>query len=247
MTKSPTVITILMGLALTGAAFAQTPLIPPPVNAGCPVVPSISAGFTPTITQSSRIRAFNPDPDGRVKSLYLSNGSVVDLSPDLGLAGSSLKKGERVSVSGARSSILGQTVIAASSVTVGGQTFASRPGALMAGGTNMPPPPPRNANMPPPPPGDNEPGRRPGGPELAMRGPHGLDAREPGPQDEPGGDPALSRPAPRGPGQEPPLPPHGNPAVAPPAASPRDKGQPAAQTPAPDQGPPASTSGAVSR
>ncbi len=35
------------------------------------------------VTQSSRIRAFNPAPDGQIRSLYLSNGDVVNLSPGL--------------------------------------------------------------------------------------------------------------------------------------------------------------------
>src|SRR5258708_28771128 len=79
--------TFTIGLALSASAFAQSPLPGPPSlpgAAGSPPMPMGSASSQlPFVTQSSPIRPFNAGPDRKVHSLYLRNGSVVVVSPDL--------------------------------------------------------------------------------------------------------------------------------------------------------------------
>lgn len=82
--------TTVLGLAFGSVAFAQSPVptppTPPAVPLGAPAAPLPAPPQFPLITQSSRIRAFNPGPGGEVRNLYLQNGSVVDLAPGLGRA-----------------------------------------------------------------------------------------------------------------------------------------------------------------
>jgi hypothetical protein len=151
-----------IGLALGSVAFAQSP---PP--GGAPVAPP------PTfITQSSRVRAFNPGPGGEVRSLYLQNGSVINVTPGLGgQLGPAVHKGAKITVTGTQLEINGQSVVEAASIRLNDQTFAAnlasaapatpptvpvqskgRPSASAP--CEMPPdaPPPPDWDGPPPPP-----------------------------------------------------------------------------------------------
>lgn len=161
MNISSTLRVTALGLVLSSRVFAQNPppipLPTPPNTLGATPTPS---GFTSPlrrVTQSSRIRAFNAGPDGEVRSLYLQNGSVVDVTPDLGRQlGLSVRRGERITVSGAKSEIDGQSLLEASSIRLNDQTFSSnalplgapRLGALAEG---VPPPPPGTPKEPLPP------------------------------------------------------------------------------------------------
>lgn len=134
---------IALGLALTSVAFAQTsPPTPPtpPADApqSLPVAPAATSQV-PIVTQSSRVRAFNPGPGGEVRSLYLQNGSVVDVTPALGgQLGAAVRKGEKITVTGTQSEINGQSLLEAASIRLNDQTFSanmppgipSGPGAL---------------------------------------------------------------------------------------------------------------------
>jgi hypothetical protein len=77
-----------LGLALSSVAFAQSPIPTPPAPLAVPPDRAAASPATPpqlpVITKSSRVRAFNAGPSGEVRSLYLQNGSVVDLAPGLG-------------------------------------------------------------------------------------------------------------------------------------------------------------------
>jgi hypothetical protein len=163
-----------IGLALSSAAFAQIPPpAPPPPPAGATV--STPAAPKPAfITQSSRVRAFNPGPGGEVRSLYLQNGSVIDVTPGLGgLVGPAVRKGAKITVTGTQSEINGQSVVEAASIRLNDQTFAANsPSAAPATPPNAPaprrknkatasapcevppdaPPPPPDWGGPPPPP-----------------------------------------------------------------------------------------------
>ena len=237
MTKSLSLSTVLVGLALSGTALAQ---VPPSAGATNQTMPPPPPSVAYAVTQSSRIRAFNPGADGQVKSLYLSNGSVVDLPPDMGPLGTQIKNGERVSVSGLRSNVSGQTILAANSVTVNGQTFVSRPGLVPIAGANMLPPPP------PPPGAPNGPPHR-GARDMARLGPQvpgtrdaadsGLAPADPRPSDAP--------PPPRDPRADradgvppPPLPENVNRPAAPPPPPPGPDGSAQPNTPAPPAGRP---------
>jgi hypothetical protein len=140
-----------LGLAFSYVAFAQSPppAAPPPppdAPASMPAAPGPSSQL-PVVTQSSRIRAFNAGPGGEVRSVYLQNGSVVDLTPALGgqlrLA---VRKGEKIIVTGTKSEINGQSLVEAASVRLNNQTFSANvpsatppaPGALAE---NAAPPP----------------------------------------------------------------------------------------------------------
>jgi hypothetical protein len=79
MNSSVSITTFVIGLAVGASALAQTP----PAG-GPPPIPSSPVSSGSLATQSSTIRAFNPGPNGEPRSLYLANGSVVDLPPDLG-------------------------------------------------------------------------------------------------------------------------------------------------------------------
>lgn len=232
MTKSLSLSTFLMGLALSGTALAQ---VPPSAGATNLTLPPPPPSVASTVTQSSRIRAFHPGQDGQVKSLYLSNGSVVDLPPDMGPLGTQIKKGERISVSGLRSNVNGQTILAANSVTVNGQTFVSRPRLVPVAGANMLPPPP------PPPGAPNGPPRR-GARDMARLGPQG-----PGPRDAAGAGPRPgdAPPPPRDPRADhpngvtpPPLPNNGSRPTAPPPPPPNPDGSAQHNTPASPAGRP---------
>jgi hypothetical protein len=77
--------TFTIGLALSASAIAQSPpagLPAIPVRTGSVQVPLPGSpdAQLPIVTQSSRIRAFNVAPNGEVDSLYLQNGSVVDVT-----------------------------------------------------------------------------------------------------------------------------------------------------------------------
>jgi hypothetical protein len=93
-----------LGLAFNSVALAQSPPAAPPGPSadGPPSVPAAPAASpqVPVVTQSSRVRAFNPGPGGEVRSLYLQNGSVVDVTPALGgQLGAAVRKGERIRAS----------------------------------------------------------------------------------------------------------------------------------------------------
>ena len=147
-----------LGLAFSSVAFAQnsplaTPPNPPATQAPMPAAPRASIQL-PVVTQSSRIRAFNAGPAGEVRSLYLQNGSVVDLTPALGgQLGPAVRKGDNITVTGTKSEINGQSLVEAASVQVNDQTFSANafstnppgPGALAEGSA----PPPPTAQAPP--------------------------------------------------------------------------------------------------
>ncbi len=150
-----------LGLALTSVAFAQTPPPSPPTPPadGPPSLPVASAAASqlPIVTQSSRVRAFNPGPSGEVRSLYLQNGSVVDVTPSLGgQLGAAVRKGEKITVTGTQSEINGQSLLEAASIRVNDKTFSanaplaipSGPGILAEAAV---PPPPGASQAPPPP------------------------------------------------------------------------------------------------
>jgi hypothetical protein len=137
------------GLALSSVAFAQSPPpAPPPPPAGAtdstPVAPQLAF-----VTQSSRVRAFNPGPGGEVRSLYLQNGSVIDVTPGLGgQLGPAVRKGEKITVTGTQAEINGQSVVEAASIRLNDQTFAANsPSAVpVTPPPGAPPPPPAPAS-----------------------------------------------------------------------------------------------------
>jgi hypothetical protein len=206
-----------LGFAFSSVAFAQSPPPPPPPTfpdapASMPAAPGASSQL-PVVTQSSRIRAFNAGPGGEVRSLYLQNGSVVDLTPALGgqlrLAD---RKGEKIIVTGTKSEINGQSLVEAASVRLNDQTFSANvpsatppgPGALAENGA----PPPLGAPQAPSP--APSPRRRN---KAAAPAPCGVSADAPPPPPDFGGPP----PPPDG--MAPPPPPDG---MAPPPPPPQD-------------------------
>jgi hypothetical protein len=144
-----------LGLALSSMAFAQSPAPAPPTPASPPpdaaAVLAATTQQLPMVTESSRVRAFNAGPGGEVRSLYLQNGSVVDLEPGLGgQVGPAVRKGGKITVTGTKSEINGQSLVEAASVQLNDQTFsasAPAPGPLADGAA----PPPPGAPQPPPP------------------------------------------------------------------------------------------------
>jgi hypothetical protein len=149
-----------LGLAFSSLAFAQRPPVaPPPMPPDAPAIIPTATGSSsqlPVVTQSSRVRALNAGPGGKVRSLYLQNGSVVDLTPALGgQLGLAVRKGEKITVTGTKSEINGQSLVEAASVQVNDQTFSANapsaippgPGALAEGAA---PPPPGAPQAPPP-------------------------------------------------------------------------------------------------
>jgi hypothetical protein len=134
-----------LGLAFSSVAFAQNQVPTPPAPLAVP--PDATATTPqqlPIVTQSSRVRAFNAGPSGEVRSLYLQNGSVVDLAPGLGgQIGPAVRKGEKITVIGTRSEINGQSLVEAASVRLNDQTFSA----------NAPAPGPLDEGVAPPPPG----------------------------------------------------------------------------------------------
>jgi hypothetical protein len=149
-----------LGLAFSSVALPQSPppAPPSPPADGSPSVPSapVSSSQLPVVTQSSRVRAFNAGPSGEVRSLYLQNGSVVDVTPALGgQLGAAVRKGERITVTGTKSEINGQSLLEAASIRLNDQTFsaiaplAARPGPGAVAQGAVPPPPgpsPRRKN-----------------------------------------------------------------------------------------------------
>jgi hypothetical protein len=205
-----------LGLAFSAVALAQSPPPTPPAD-GPPTVPATPAASTqlPVVTQSSRIRAFNPGPVGEVRSLYLQNGSVVDVTPALGgQLGAAVRKGERITVTGTKLEINGQSLLEAASVRLNEQTFSANapsaapqgPGALAEGAV---PPPPGTPQAPPP---ASSPRRRN---KAAAPAPCGMSADAPPPPPDFGGPPP---PPPDG-IDPPPPPPDG---MAPPPPPPQD-------------------------
>ena len=151
-----------LGLAFSSVALAQSPppAPPSPPAEGPPSVPAAPAASTqlPLVTQTSRIRAFNAGPGGEARSLYLQNGSVVDLTPALGgQLGAAVRKGERITVTGTKSEINGQSILAAGSIRLNDQTFSVNTPSSVPHGTGAVaegavPPPPGTAQATPPPP-----------------------------------------------------------------------------------------------
>jgi hypothetical protein len=214
-----------LGLAFGSVAFAQSPAPAPPIPpAGAPPnIPAAPPAFSqlPVVTQSSRIRAFNAGPGGEVRSLYLQNGSVVDVTPALGgELGAAVRKGKKITVTGTKSEINGQSLLEAASIQLNDQTFSANassslppaPGALAQGavpptlGTPqapLPAPSPRRRN------------------KAAAPAPCGVSVDEPPPPDFGGPPPPPDGMAPPPPpdGMAPPPPPDG---MAPPPPPPQD-------------------------
>lgn len=213
-----------LGLALSSVAFAQSPV---PAPSAPPVVPpraiaarSPSPEQFPLVTESSRVRAFNAGPGGEVRSLYLQNGSVVDVEPGLGgQLGPAVYKGEKITVIGKKSQINGQSLVEAASVRLNGQMFSSNvaPGPAVVAEGVAPPPPGAPQALPAPAPRRRN---RAAAPALcgvtanAPLPPEGLD----GPPPPPPGFEAGPPPPPVG-GAPPPPPPDG---MAPPPPPPQD-------------------------
>ena len=141
-----------LGLVLSSVAFAQSPTPESPTPPSIP--PAAAPASTPQqlsmVTEFSRVRAFNAGPGGEVRSLYLQNGRVVDLAPGIrGQLGAAVRKGEKITVTGTKSEINGQSLVEAASVRLNDQTFStsgSAPGPLADGVA----PPPPGAPQPPP-------------------------------------------------------------------------------------------------
>ncbi len=228
--------TVIVGLALSASAFAQTP--PPPRDGAAPLPATGKAGqpipgmlgTASVVTQRSRVRAFNPGPDGQVRSLFLTNGSVVDLSPDLGRQlGATIRKGARVSVNGTRSNVNGQTLLSATRLTIDSHTFVAQP--AMGG-------------MVRPAPGQGGPGRRGPRPDVAgMRRPGPAGQGPAGPPPPPPAGPDGPRGLRRGGIQPPPPPPSDRQAPSSAGAAQRPPTAPLPPTGPPD-GPPAAPSAA---
>jgi hypothetical protein len=172
------------GFAFSSVALAQSPppAPPNPPTDRPPSVPAVPAASSqlPVLTQSSRVRAFYPGPGGEVRNLYLQNGSVVDLTPTLGgQLGPAVRKGDKITVTGTKSEINGQSLLEATSIRLNNQTFSANtppsvPGALAEGAVPPqpgapqapspapsprrkiksagPPPCPASEDAPPPPP-----------------------------------------------------------------------------------------------
>jgi hypothetical protein len=204
-----------LGLAFSSVALAQSP---PPAPPGPPADGRLSVPATlaasaqlPVVTQTSRIRAFNAGPGGEVRSLYLRNGSIVDLTPALGgQIGAAVRKGERITVTGTKSEINGQSILEAGSIRLNNQMFSANAPSSVPPGTGalaegaVPPPPGTPQATPPPP----SPRRRN---KAAAPTPCGASTDAPPPPPDFGGPP----PPPDG--MEPPPPPDG---MAPPPPPP---------------------------
>jgi hypothetical protein len=199
-----------LGLALSSVAFAQSPIPTPPAPLAVPPDRAAASPATlpqlPVITQSSRVRAFNAGPSGEVRSLYLQNGSVVDVAPGLGgQIGPAVRKGEKITVTGTKSEINGQSLVEAASVRLNEQTFSANapdPAPLSDGVA----PPPPGAPQPPPPPSPRRRNR------AAAPAPCGVTAAPPPPPAGPDGPP----PPPPGFEAGPPPPPPSGAALPPP-------------------------------
>ena len=197
-----------LGLAISSVTFAQSPTPAAPTPPAIPPAAASTPQQVSMVTESSRVRAFNPGPGGEVQSLYLQNGGVVDLPPQIaGQLGPAVRKGEKVTVTGMKSEINGQSLVEAASVRLNDQTFsanATAPG-LLADGALAPSPgapqsPPataprrRNraaalapcgatADAPPPPAGQDGPPPPPPGFEAGPPAPPPSGAAPPPPPD----------------------------------------------------------------
>jgi hypothetical protein len=192
-----------LGLTFSSVAFAQSPVpappTPPVVPQRAPAAPSPTPQL-PVVTQSSRVRAFNAGPGGEVRSLYLQNGSVVDLAPALGgQVGRAVRKGEKITVTGTKSEINGQSLVEAASVRLNDQTFSANAASNSPGPATLDegaiPPPPGAPQAPPP-----SPRRRN---KAAAPAPCGVSADAPPPPPDFGGPPS---PPPDGMAPQPPPP-----------------------------------------
>jgi hypothetical protein len=194
-----------LGLAFSSVAFAQNPspaLQPTPPDAPAPMpAASRASSQLPVVTQSSRVRAFNAGPGGEVRRLDLQNGSVVDLAPALGgHLGPAVRKGEKITVTGTKSEINGQSVVEAASVRLSDQTFSANalpalppgPGALAESAV---PSPPGTPQTPPPAPSPRRKNK------AAPPSPCGVSAEAPPPPD------GMAPPPPPPDGMAPPPPP----------------------------------------
>ena len=199
---------IALGLAFSSLAFAQSPPPAPVPPADAPAsMPAAGAASSrlPVVTQSSRVRAFNAGPGGEVRSLYLQNGSVVDVTPALGgQLGPAVRKGEKITVTGTKSEINGQSLVEAASIRLNDQPFSANepsamppaPGPLAEGAAPPPAPAPRrrnkatapvpcslSADAPPPPPDWGGPPPPPDGMAPPPPPPDGMAPLPPPPQD----------------------------------------------------------------
>jgi hypothetical protein len=220
---SPLGITAL-AFAFCSMAFAQSPPPAPPTDTP-PNIPAAPAAYSqlPVVTQSSRVRAFNAGPGGEVRSLYLQNGSVVDLTPALGgQLGPAVRKGEKITVTGTKSEINGQSLVEAASVQINDQTFSANalsaippgPGALAEGAA----PPPPTPQAPPTAPSSRRKNK------AASPAPCGVSADVAPPPPDFGGPPppppdGMAPPPPPPDGMAPPPPPPG---IGPPPPPPQD-------------------------
>jgi hypothetical protein len=207
-----------LGFAISSVAFAQSP---DPTTPAPPAAPAAapSAPIPPQlsmVTESSRVRAFSAGPGGEVRSLFLQNGSVVDLAPGLGgQIGSTVRKGEKITVTGTKSEINGQSLVEVASVRLDDQTFSASAPASGALADSVAPPPP-GAPQPPPP---SAPRRRN---RVAAPAPCGATADAPPPPAGPDGPPPpppgfeAGPPPPPPSGAAPPPPPDGMPPPPPP-------------------------------
>lgn len=162
--------------------------------------------------RSSRVEGIDYAPDGSIRSVFLRDGAFVHLSPELGRqAGEFLHKGVKLTVNGNAQTFARQTILEASSVSVGGRTFivpTLPAGAELAAGT--PPPPMPGAHAPRP-----EVERGPGGPgpiaHPSTRGPQSGGPAAPPPPPPPdralNGDPNVRPGAPQPGSPVPPPPP----------------------------------------
>lgn len=203
-------------LLTCGVALAQSPQpVAPPQPPPRLLMSDPGAAQGTSLTQRSRIRAFSASPDGMVQSLYLSNGSVVELPAGFGPNfNQQIRKGRSIRVEGQRTSINGQTILTAQHVRIGREEFAAQPGSRPGDRAGAPPPPPPAGRGAPRPPqgGPND------GPEVARGNPRPgpLGAGRPGPRPlgpgpaaaGPGAGPGASREdRPGTPGAVPPPPP----------------------------------------
>lgn len=175
------------------AGFAQSPQPggPPPGGFGVNQAPRPSPMPLQgsAITQNSRVRAFNAGPDGQVRSIYLTNGSVVDVSSGFGPGFSSqIHKGTRIRIVGSRTMVNGQSIVTPQQLTIGQHNFAAEPNMGPNREARLMPPPNGGPGMLPP----------PGGVNRVRRGPEGGPMRA-----------GMTPPHPAGPGMPPPPPPAG--------------------------------------
>jgi hypothetical protein len=112
---------------------------PPPPACGPGPAPQAAAVQGPATTFRSTVKQFNYGPEGEVTGFLLSNGTLVNIPPEMGSQLASVtKEKSQVSVVGySRQSISGRNVVDATSITAGGQTITA-----LAGQQGPPPPPP---------------------------------------------------------------------------------------------------------